>query len=113
MWPFNLTSLELLSMPSSQHKSKHMRFKVCSNSATLLTRMASTAVTAWLLGHPKPAALSAFSHAWIDGHALRAFRQSPNAGPRKGWAAGDACMRAVHLALIAQRGIHTDPTTSS
>ncbi|RAH76536.1 2-methylcitrate dehydratase [Aspergillus japonicus CBS 114.51] len=70
---------------------------------TLLVKIASTAVTSWLLGLPEEAALAVLSHAWIDGHPLRTFRQSPNAGPRKGWAAGDACMRAVHLALIGRR----------
>ncbi|KAL4912108.1 2-methylcitrate dehydratase [Aspergillus aurantiobrunneus] len=76
---------------------------------TLLVKIASTAVAAWLLDLPEQAALAALSNAWIDGHALRTFRQSPNAGPRKGWAAGDACMRAVHLALIAQQ--NTKPWT--
>ncbi|CRG87379.1 2-methylcitrate dehydratase [Talaromyces islandicus] len=69
---------------------------------TLLVKIASTAVTAWLIGLPEHAALAALSHAWIDGHPLRTFRQAPNTGPRKGWAAGDACMRAVHLVLLTR-----------
>lgn len=69
---------------------------------TILVKIASTAVAAWLLELPEPAALAALSHAWIDGHPLRTFRQSPNTGPRKGWAGGDACMRAVHLVLLAR-----------
>ncbi|OJJ45315.1 hypothetical protein ASPZODRAFT_152985 [Penicilliopsis zonata CBS 506.65] len=76
----------------------------------ILVKVASTAVAAWLLGLSESAALAAVSHAWVDGHPLRTYRQAPNAGPRKGWAAGDACMRAVHLALLTQRatvGIRT------
>ena len=52
----------------------------------------------------KEQAQIAVSHAWMDGHPLRTYRQAPNTGPRKGWAAGDACMRAVHLALMAKAG---------
>ena len=69
---------------------------------TLLVKIASTAVTAWLLGLPESTARATLSHAWVDGHPLRTCRQAPNTGPRKGWAAGDACMRAVHLNLLAR-----------
>jgi 2-methylcitrate dehydratase len=48
--------------------------------------------------------LSAVSHAWVDGQALRTYRHAPNAGSRKSWAAGDATSRAVRLADIALRG---------
>ncbi|KAI1376308.1 MmgE/PrpD family-domain-containing protein [Hypoxylon crocopeplum] len=71
---------------------------------TILVKIASTAVVAHLLGLSEEQALSALSHAWQDGHPLRAFRQAPNAGPRKGWAAGDACSRAVHLCFLAKAG---------
>lgn len=70
----------------------------------ILVKVASTAVVSWLMGLDKNQARSAVSHAWADGHPLRAYRQAPNAGPRKGWAAGDACMRAVHLATLARAG---------
>lgn len=30
------------------------------------------------------------------------FASPPNTGPRKGWAGGDACMRTVHLVLLAR-----------
>lgn len=43
---------------------------------------------------------AAVSHAWMDEHPLRIYRQSPNTGPRKEWISGDAYMRAVHLALL-------------
>ena len=67
-------------------------------------KVASTAVVSWLLGLSKTQAKAAISHAWIDGHPLRTYRHAPNAGPRKGWAGGDACMRAVHIALQVKNG---------
>lgn len=77
---------------------------------TLLVKIASTAVTSWLLGLSESQTLAALSQAWQDGPSLRTFRQAPNTGPRKGWAAGDACMRAVHLALISRTGQPGAPT---
>ncbi|ETS77642.1 hypothetical protein PFICI_09704 [Pestalotiopsis fici W106-1] len=71
---------------------------------TILVKVGSTAVVSWMMGLSREQARSAVSHAWVDGHPLRIFRQAPNAGPRKGWAAGDACMRAVHLAALARAG---------
>jgi Uncharacterized protein involved in propionate catabolism len=35
---------------------------------------------------------------------LRTYRHAPNTGPRKSWAAGDACSRAVNLALLVKKG---------
>ncbi|GKZ39653.1 hypothetical protein AbraIFM66950_000844 [Aspergillus brasiliensis] len=80
---------------------------------TLLVKIASTAVVAWLMGLTEKQAAVALSHAWADGHPLRIFRQSPNAGPRKGWAAGDAAMRAVHLCFLARAGQPGIPTALS
>lgn len=77
---------------------------------TALVKVASTALVSWLLGLSENQATAALSQAWQDGHPLRTFRQSPNAGPRKGWAAGDACMRAVHLALLTRAGQPGAPT---
>ena len=71
---------------------------------TLLVKIASTAVVSWLLDLTENQAMDALSQAWMDSAPLRVFRQSPNTGPRKGWAAGDACMRAVHLAWLTQKG---------
>lgn len=70
----------------------------------LLVKVASTAVATWLLGGNRDQVLSALSHAWVDGQALRTYRHAPNAGSRKSWAAGDATSRAVRLAGIAMRG---------
>lgn len=70
----------------------------------LLVRIASTAVAAHMLGCDRQQIQNAVSHAWIDGGALRTYRHAPNTGSRKSWAAGDACRRAVQLALIAKTG---------
>ncbi|MCJ1419859.1 hypothetical protein MMC32_006215 [Xylographa parallela] len=71
---------------------------------TILVKVAATAVCAWLLGLTEEQALAALSQAWMDGHPLRTFRAAPNTISRKGWAAGDACMRAVHLTLLTRAG---------
>ena len=70
----------------------------------LLVRVASTAVTAAMLGGTRDQVINAISHAWLDGSALRTYRHAPNTGSRKSWAAGDATSRAVRLALIAMTG---------
>ena len=70
----------------------------------LLVRVASTAVTTGMLGGTRDQIINAVSHAWLDGSALRTYRQSPSTGSRKSWAAGDATSRAVRLALIAMTG---------
>ena len=80
---------------------------------TFLVKIASTAVVSWLLGSTEAQTIDALSHAFMDGAPLRAFRQSPNTGPRKGWAAGDACMRAVHLATLIKNGQPGAPTVLS
>ena len=70
----------------------------------LLVRVASTAVTAAMLGGTREQVVNAITHAWLDGSALRTYRHAPNTGSRKSWAAGDATSRAVRLALIAMTG---------
>ena len=70
----------------------------------LLVRVASTAVVTRILGGTHQQVVDAVSNAWIDGGALRLYRHAPNTGSRKSWAAGDACRRAVTLALIVLRG---------
>lgn len=70
----------------------------------LLVKVASTAVVARLMGANREQMLSALSHAFVDGQALRTYRHAPNAGSRKSWAAGDATSRGVRLADIALRG---------
>lgn len=70
----------------------------------LLVRVASTAVVTRMLGGSRDQVIDALSQAWIDGGALRTYRHAPNTGPRKSWAAGDACRRAVQLALLTMGG---------
>ncbi len=70
----------------------------------LLVKIASTAVATQLLGGTKQQIVDALSQAFVDGQSLRTYRHAPNAGPRKSWAAGDACSRAVRLALMTMQG---------
>ncbi|GAA5080968.1 bifunctional 2-methylcitrate dehydratase/aconitate hydratase [Lysobacter panacisoli] len=70
----------------------------------ILVRLASTAVATKMLGGSRDEIVNALSHSWIDNGALRTYRHAPNTGPRKSWAAGDACRRAVTHALNACRG---------
>jgi 2-methylcitrate dehydratase len=67
-------------------------------------RLASTAVATLMLGGGKDQIISAVSNSWIDSGVLRTYRHAPNTGPRKSWAAGDACRRAVIHALNAVNG---------
>ncbi|MCZ6674988.1 MAG: bifunctional 2-methylcitrate dehydratase/aconitate hydratase [Verrucomicrobia bacterium] len=70
----------------------------------MLVRIASTAVSAQMLGCDREQTLNAISHAWLDGSSLRTYRHAPNTGSRKSWAAGDATARGLFLAMMAQRG---------
>ena len=70
----------------------------------LLVRVATAAVATHMLGGTKAQVVDALSHAFVDGAALRTYRQAPNAGPRKSWAAGDATSRGVRLALLVHKG---------
>jgi 2-methylcitrate dehydratase len=70
----------------------------------ILVKVASTAVSAKMLGGTKEQIINALSHAWVDGQSLRTYRHAPNAGQRKSWAAGDAASRAVRLAMLAVNG---------
>ncbi len=76
----------------------------------VLVKVATTAVVAQLLGLGRDEIVNALSLAWIDGHPLRTYRQAPNTGSRKSWAAGDATSRGVRLALIARTGEMGYPT---
>ncbi|MCR2803843.1 bifunctional 2-methylcitrate dehydratase/aconitate hydratase [Paenibacillus soyae] len=70
----------------------------------LFVRIASTAVSAAMLGLTREEIADAVSNAWLDGGSLRTYRHAPNTGSRKSWAAGDATSRAVRHALMAQSG---------
>ncbi len=80
----------------------------------ILVRLASTAVATAMLGGSKEQIVTAVSHSWIDNGALRTYRHAPNTGPRKSWAAGDACRRAVTHAINAvYRGVAGYPSALS
>ncbi len=70
----------------------------------ILVKVASAAVVCSLLGLDKDCILRTLSQVFVDGQSLRTYRHAPNAGSRKSWAAGDACSRAVRLALIVRSG---------
>ena len=79
----------------------------------ILVRLASTAVATHMLGGGKDEIVAAVSNSWIDNGALRTYRHAPNTGPRKSWAAGDACRRAVTHALNAVKGCAGYPSALS
>ena len=79
----------------------------------ILVRLASTAVATHMLGGNREQIINAVSHSWIDNGVLRTYRHAPNAGPRKSWAAGDACRRAVTHALNAVNGCVGYPSALS
>jgi len=70
----------------------------------VLVKLATAAVATRLLGGGRDRIASAVSQVWVDGQSLRSYRQAPNAGPRKSWAAGDATSRGVRLALMTMAG---------
>ncbi|KAF8342004.1 2-methylcitrate dehydratase [Cantharellus anzutake] len=70
----------------------------------VLVKVASTAVVSKLLGLNRDQTIDAVSQAFVDGQSLRTYRHAPNTGSRKSWAAGDACSRAVNLALLVKKG---------
>jgi 2-methylcitrate dehydratase len=70
----------------------------------VLVKVASTAVSARLLGLTYEQTVNALSQAWVDGQSLRTYRHAPNTGSRKSWAAGDATSRGLRLALISRTG---------
>ena len=70
----------------------------------LLVRVASSALSSYLLGGDYEDICNTVSQAWVDGSSLRTYRHAPNTGSRKSWAAGDATSRAVYLAWLTTRG---------
>lgn len=70
----------------------------------LFVKIATTAVVTKMLGGGREEINNALSHAWIDNSSLRTYRQAPNTGSRKSWAAGDATSRGVRLSLMAIQG---------
>ncbi|PWI71138.1 2-methylcitrate dehydratase [Purpureocillium lilacinum] len=79
----------------------------------VLVKVASTAVVSKMLGLSEKQIADAVTQAWVDGQSLRTYRHSPNTMSRKSWAAGDACQRAVNLALKVMKGEQGVPTVLS
>ena len=79
----------------------------------VLVKVASTAVVSQMLGLNEIQTRDAISQAWVDGQSMRTYRHSPNTMSRKSWAAGDACERAVNLAMKVMRGEKGVPTVLS
>ena len=69
----------------------------------LLVKIASAAVLTSMLGGGREQVFNAVSNAWLEA-TLRTYRQAPNTGSRKSWAAGDATSRGMKLALMAMAG---------
>lgn len=76
----------------------------------VLVKVATTAVVSKLLGLNRDQTIDAVSQAWVDGQSLRTYRHVPNTMSRKSWAAGDACSRAVNLALLVKKGMGGIPS---
>ncbi|KAK3906584.1 MmgE/PrpD family-domain-containing protein [Staphylotrichum tortipilum] len=79
----------------------------------VLVKVASTAVVSKMLGLTEQQTADAITHAWVDGQSLRTYRHTPNTMSRKSWAAGDACQRAVNMALKVLKGESGIPTVLS
>ena len=69
----------------------------------LLVKIASAAVLTSMLGGGREQVFNAVSNAWLEA-TLRTYRQAPNTGSRKSWAAGDATSRGMKLALMSVAG---------
>ncbi len=79
---------------------------------TMLSRVATAAVVTRLMRGTRDEIINAVSNAWID-TSLRVYRQAPNAGWRKSWAAGNAVSEGVRLARMAMAGEMGYPTVLS
>ena len=79
----------------------------------VLVKVASAAVVSKLLGLSEAQTRDVVTQAWVDGQSLRTYRHSPNTMARKSWAAGDACQRAVNLAIKVMKGVTGVPSVLS
>ena len=79
----------------------------------VLVKVATAAVVSHMLNLSERQTSDAITQAFVDGQSLRTYRHSPNTMSRKSWAAGDACQRAVSLALKVQKGEYGLPTILS
>ncbi|KAH9988767.1 putative 2-methylcitrate dehydratase [Xylariaceae sp. FL0662B] len=79
----------------------------------VLVKLASAAVVSWLMDLNEDQALAVLSHVFMDNVPLRVYRHGSNTIPRKSWAAGDACSRAVYLCMLVASGQPGAPTVLS
>lgn len=70
----------------------------------ILVRLSSAAVATRLMGGTREQCNNALSNVFMDGASLRAYRQKPNTGWRKSWAAADASRQGVYHAFQAING---------
>lgn len=66
-------------------------------------KLATAAITSKLLGGNREKVRNTVSNVFTDGGPLRLYRHAPNVTTRKSWAAGDATMRGVRLALLTDK----------
>jgi len=78
-------------------------FKAIGVDHCVLTRVAGSAVLTKMLGGTRDQIVNAVSNAWVD-DSLTVFRQAPNTGWRKSWAAADGSCNAMRLAYMAVKG---------
>ena len=78
-------------------------------------KVASAAMACKLLGGDEEQIAAALGNVFLDGAALNAYRQVPNAGTRKGWAGADASSRGLWHAMAAMKGemLYPSPLTHS
>ncbi|RFU24173.1 hypothetical protein B7463_g12158, partial [Scytalidium lignicola] len=79
-------------------------FNILGLDHVILVKLASAVGVSWLMGLNEDQALAVMSHVFMDNVPLRIYRQGSSTIPRKGWAAGDACSRAVYLNLLVASG---------
>lgn len=66
-------------------------------------KIATAAVVSEIFGGDAEKVRNTVSNAFADGAPLRIYRHAPNVTTRKSWAAGDATMRGVRLALLSDK----------
>lgn len=66
-------------------------------------KLATASVVSQLMFGDKQKVSNTVTNAFADGAPLRIYRHAPNVTTRKSWAAGDATMRGVRLALLTDK----------
>ncbi|KIH70567.1 hypothetical protein SN16_07595 [Salinicoccus roseus] len=66
-------------------------------------KLATAAVVSEILGGNEETIKNTIANVFADGAPLRIYRHAPNVTTRKSWAAGDATMRGVRMALLTKK----------